>query len=144
MTTEVNSKLSLTNGQLTSMMCVMDNGQLVLNPAVEAVKNKRLPLKLQYQLRKIFQQLIEEYRLYEEMRREIIQRYVKVDTEGKIINNSELSHNNDFQKEITALMMLKLEFDINKIDIDFDNWDDAKYDSWTGSEMDLLIPLLTS
>jgi len=74
--------ITLTNEQLTTMMVTMEQGKLIPNPAVESIKNKRLPIKLQYELRKIFNQLATEFKFLEEMRQETIKRFTQLGSDG--------------------------------------------------------------
>ena len=55
-----------------------------------------------------------------------------------------LTDSAEFQAAVKELMLLNVNINLPKITLDFDLWDDPKYDVWTGIEMDLLIPLLNN
>ena len=71
---------------------------------------------------------------------EAISKACKISAEGN--GNISIENIQAFQKDINDLMTTEVDLGIEKIKIDFDAWEDARYDVINGKEMDLLLPIL--
>jgi len=71
---------------------------------------------------------------------EAISEACKISAEGN--GNISIENIQDFQKDINDLMTTEVDLGIEKIKIDFDAWEDKRYDVINGKEMDLLLPIL--
>ena len=71
---------------------------------------------------------------------EAISKACNISAEGN--GNISIENIQDFQKDINDLMATEVDLGIDKIKIDFDVWEDSRYDVIDGKEMDLLLPML--
>ena len=69
-----------------------------------------------------------------------ISKVCNISAEGN--GNISIENIQDFQKDISDLMATEVDLGIDKIKIDFDVWEDKRYDVIDGKEMDLLLPML--
>lgn len=84
---------------------------------------KELSIKTSYKLSKLGKLIIDEYKLFEETRMKIIDKYGDKDEEGNIIQNDNKitipkENLDSFNKEFNELMDIEVKFDFEPISID--------------------------
>lgn len=82
--------------------------------------DKELPIKIAYKLKKMYQKLESEARIYEENRIKLLDKYGKKDDKGEfIVENNKIiipdDRKEDFLKEFEELQEIEVEFDFEPI-----------------------------
>ncbi len=143
---KMDRSITLTNGKLASLMSKMEDGKLIMNPAVESLKKKKLPVKLQYSLRKVFLELTEKYNLFEETKQAIINEHgEKNEKEELNVNEGRVNIPNmaEFNKDVAELINIEVTFNSEKVKLDLGLWDNnPNLELLSGEEMDLILPLV--
>jgi len=134
--------MKMTNEQITNTM-VRNHA---INPAIESIKTKKLPVKDQYAIRRCLAKITDDFKVLEEARQALVSHYAEKDIGGKVIEAEgggiTIKNVMEFQKDIKELMDAEIDLGIEKIVVDFEVWGDPRYDVLTGDEMDLILPLI--
>ena len=116
--------------------------QEILNFANLALGNKHLPVKIAYAIQKNAEAIKPALTAYDGIRKDKLESYSKKDEEGKPIitdNSYTIEDVESFNADMTELLAIETEVDIQKVKIDeFDKLDDPKFDALTVSEMAIL------
>ena len=127
----------------------MKNSEIVtfLNTCTD-LKQKRLPVRLAYAIKKNMAAVQEAATAYMEEREELIARYAKKDKKGEYLvkDNCYVFENKDeFEKDMSELLAIETAVKIHTVSIDIVEKcdDDPKYDSLTMAELDVIDFMLT-
>lgn len=89
-----------------------------------ALSQKKLNMRMAYQLAKIIKEVQKEFELFQETRMKLINEYAERDEDGRLKidenNNFTIPREKiqDFQKELNELLETQVELQINKINLD--------------------------
>lgn len=89
-----------------------------------ALSQKKLNMRMAYQLAKIIKEVQKEFELFQETRMKLINEYAERDEDGQLRvdenNNFTIPKEKiqDFQKELNELLEMQVELQINKINLD--------------------------
>lgn len=127
----------------------MKNSEIVafLNTCA-GLREKRLPVRLAYAIKKNMAAVQEAATAYMEEREELIARYAKKDKKGEYLvkDNCYVFENKDeFEKDMSELLSIETAVKIHTVSIDVVEKcdDDHKYDSLTIDELDVIDFMIT-
>lgn len=127
----------------------MQNKEIVdfLNTCV-SMKNKSLPVRLAYAIKKNVAAVQEAASAYTAEREELIRRYVKKDENGEIMTEDDcyiMEDKKRFGKDMSELLNIETEVEIHTVSISVVEKcdEDSKYDSLTMAELDVIDFMLT-
>lgn len=127
----------------------MQNKEIVgfLNTCV-SMKNKSLPVRLAYAIKKNVAAVQEAASAYTAEREELIRRYAKKDKNGEIMTEDDcyiMEDKERFGKDMSELLNIETEVEIHTVSISVVEKcdEDSKYDSLTMAELDVIDFMLT-
>lgn len=127
----------------------MKNSEIVafLNTCA-GLREKRLPVRLAYAIKKNMAAVQEAATAYMEEREELIARYAKKDKKGEyLVKDSCYAFENkdEFEKDMSELLNIETEVEIHTVSISVVEKcdEDPKYDSLTMAELDVIDFMLT-
>lgn len=127
----------------------MQNKEIVdfLNTCV-FMKNKSLPVRLAYAIKKNVAAVQEAVSAYTAEREELIRRYAKKDENGEIMTEDDcyiMEDKERFGKDMSELLNIETEVEIHTVSISVVEKcdEDSKYDSLTMAELDVIDFMLT-
>ena len=127
----------------------MQNKEIVgfLNTCV-SMKNKSLPVRLAYAIKKNVATVQEAASAYTAEREELIRRYAKKDKNGEIMTEDDcyiMEDKERFGEDMSELLNIETEVEIHTVSISVVEKcdEDSKYDSLTMAELDVIDFMLT-
>ncbi len=127
----------------------MQNKEIVgfLNTCV-SMKNKSLPVRLAYAIKKNVAAVQEAASAYTAEREELIRRYAKKDKNGEIMTEDDcyiMEDKERFGEDMSELLNIETEVEIHTVSISVVEKcdEDSKYDSLTMAELDVIDFMLT-
>ena len=127
----------------------MQNKEIVgfLNTCV-SMKNKSLPVRLAYAIKKNVAAVQEAASAYTAEREELILRYAKKDKNGEIMTEDDcyiMEDKERFGEDMSELLNIETEVEIHTVSISVVEKcdEDSKYDSLTMAELDVIDFMLT-
>lgn len=127
----------------------MQNKEIVgfLNTCV-SMKNKSLPVRLAYAIKKNVAAVQEAASAYTAEREELIRRYAKKDENGEIMTEDDcyiMEDKERFGEDMSELLNIETEVEIHTVSISVVEKcdEDSKYDSLTMAELDVIDFMLT-